>query len=77
MKISDSRPNSRVLKYAPAAARASAVVARDEPLQITDSASVMGISENEQTPKVRGTIMQLMEEVQALRGELEQSRARI
>jgi len=37
----------------------------------------LGISESELTPKVRGAIMQLMEEVQALRGELEQSRARI
>jgi diguanylate cyclase (GGDEF)-like protein len=42
-----------------------------------DSLSVMGIPENELTPKVREAIQMLMAEVQRLRRELESGRARI
>ena len=44
---------------------------------VPDSAAVMGIPEAELTPKVHAAIMALMEEVGRLRGEIEQSRARI
>ena len=45
--------------------------------QVQDSASVMGIPEAELTPKIRMTIMTLMEEVARLREELNGSRGRI
>jgi len=38
---------------------------------------VLGIPESELTPKVQGAIMRLMEEVETLRREIEQSRQRI
>ena len=75
MKIGDSKPISSVAKYAarirsseaaPAAARV-----------VADSATVLGIGAGELTPKVRDALMQLMAEVDSLRRELEQSRARI
>ena len=74
MKIGDSKPISSVAKYAarirsseaaPAAARV-----------VADSATVLGIGAGELTPKVRDALMQLMAEVDSLRRELEQSRAR-
>jgi diguanylate cyclase (GGDEF)-like protein len=53
-------------------------VSQATPVQgITDQATVMGIPEAELTPKVRAAIGQLIEEVQSLRGELEQARKRI
>ena len=45
--------------------------------RIHDEATVLGIPEGELTPKVRAAIGQLIEEVQSLRGELEQARKRI
>ena len=38
---------------------------------ITDTASILGIPDAELTAKVRSAIMQLMEEVEALRRELD------
>jgi len=42
-----------------------------------DSLSIMGIPANELTPKVRDAIMTLMAEVDRMRGEVEEQRARI
>ena len=45
--------------------------------KVVDSLSVMGIPANELTPKVRDAIMTLMAEVDSMRGEVEEQRARI
>ena len=47
------------------------------PVRAQDSLSIMGIPENELTPKVREAIMRLMEEVESMREELEQQRVRV
>jgi diguanylate cyclase (GGDEF)-like protein len=57
------------------AARQSAATAEARPAAVT--ASVMGIPEAEFTPKVRAAIVALMEEVDKLRRELQQSQSRI
>ena len=44
---------------------------------VVDSLSIMGIPANELTPKVRDAIMTLMAEVDKMRGEVEEQRARI
>ena len=77
MKIGDTKPNARVLKYAPAAAQESGSASGAAPRQIADSANILGIPENELTPKVRDAIMTLMAEVDRMRGEIEEQRARI
>ena len=45
--------------------------------KVVDSLSIMGIPANELTPKVREAIMTLMAEVDRMRGEVEDQRARI
>jgi len=45
--------------------------------EVTATASVMGIPESEFTPRVRDAIMTLMHEVDRLRREVEQTRARL
>jgi diguanylate cyclase (GGDEF)-like protein len=47
------------------------------PRGVVDSLSIMGIPANELTPKVREAIMTLMAEVDRMRGEVEEQRARI
>ena len=47
------------------------------PRKVVDSLSIMGIPANELTPKVREAIMTLMAEVDKMRGEVEEQRARI
>ena len=47
------------------------------PRTVVDSLSIMGIPANELTPKVREAIMTLMAEVDRMRGEVEDQRARI
>ncbi|MGB8273846.1 MAG: GGDEF domain-containing protein [Alphaproteobacteria bacterium] len=48
-----------------------------QPRVVTDASTILSIPEHELTPKVRTAILRLMEEVDHLRRELEQSRARI
>lgn len=76
MKVSSSRPVVPNTKLATAYARtgeATAPAARS----ISDTTSVLDIPDAELTPKVQGAIQRLMEEVESLRRELEQSRQRI
>ena len=47
------------------------------PREVVDSLSIMGVPANELTPKVREAIMTLMAEVDRMRGEVEEQRARI
>ncbi len=64
-------PVSGVRSYQKAS-KASAGSSRPE-----DAASFLGIPANELTPKVQEAIMKLMEEVDRMRQELEDSRSRI
>lgn len=77
MKIDNSRPVGSL-----------AIVRRPEPYERTagggqlaeaasDATDVMGVPEEELTPKVRAAFAQLMHEVDRLRGELEEARKRI
>jgi diguanylate cyclase (GGDEF)-like protein len=66
----------RAVGAAAYARQADALSVAEEP-QASTGASVMGIPENEFTPRVRDAIMALMGEVEALRRELEQTRARL
>jgi diguanylate cyclase (GGDEF)-like protein len=79
MKIGQTRPlggSAGVSRLRPTAGAAPATtVARSAP--VSDSASVMGIPEQEFTPKVREAIVSLLEEVSNLRQELEESKKRI
>lgn len=75
MKIGDVKTTpyaNAVRRAAPARAAGSATVAN-----IGDSAGVLGIPENELTPKVRAAIMSLLSEVHHLRDEVQQSQRRI
>lgn len=79
MKIGDSRPAApasatRREKDATARYREAAALSPDEPV---DSTSVLGIPEAELTPKVRAAIMTLMQEVDSLRQQLEQTKGRL
>lgn len=62
---------------ASAYARRAEAAAKIEPAAVAASASVLGIPEAEFTPSVRDAIMKLMGEVESLRRELEQTRARL
>jgi diguanylate cyclase (GGDEF)-like protein len=79
MKIGQTRPlggSAGVSRMRPAAGTTGAATAsRSAPVR--DSASVMGIPEQEFTPKVREAIVSLLEEVSNLRQELEESKKRI
>lgn len=75
MKISDTRNTTPVSRYAAAYSRAAGVAA-PAPAPV-DTASIMGIPAGELTPKVRDALMRLMQEVESLRRELEESRQRI
>ncbi len=77
MKITDSKPIGGVRGVATAATakvRAGQTAALNGP---GDSASIMGIPEAEFTPKVRDAIMNLMQEVDRFRQELERAKNRI
>jgi diguanylate cyclase (GGDEF)-like protein len=76
MKISDPAP---VATITPARARDEAAKPRRsrKTLEVTDSATVMGIPETELTPNVRTAITLLMEEVGRLRDELRLTKRRI
>lgn len=79
MKIGQTRPlggSNGVTRLRPTAAPSEAApTSRMEPVR--DMASVMGIPEQEFTPKVRQAILSLLEEVGKLRQELENSKKRI
>ena len=75
MKIEPSSPGGR----AGAAARVKrpAAEAIPEPAAEAATASILGIPEEEFTPSVRAAVMALMQEVDSLRRELAQTRARL
>src|SRR5215831_15336273 len=73
---SSSRP-VRSVAQAAYARRIEAAGSADGPDAAQASASVLGIPESEFTPKVREAIMGLMNEVEALRRELSQTKARL
>ncbi|MFT5539808.1 MAG: PleD family two-component response regulator, partial [Alphaproteobacteria bacterium] len=79
MKIGSSKsvgPNTKVgVTSAARGAAKGAPVRTAAPVQ--DTTTVLGIPELEFTPKVRAAIVALLQEVESLRGELEQSKARI
>jgi diguanylate cyclase (GGDEF)-like protein len=77
MKIGDSKPITPVARSAARYAQIGEATASSPTRSIADTASVLGIPDAELTAKVRSAIMQLMEEVESLRRELEQSRQRI
>ncbi|MEX2454783.1 MAG: GGDEF domain-containing protein [Rhodospirillaceae bacterium] len=77
MKIGDSKPSTPVARSVAQYTRAGAASARPGARPVSDTASVLGIPDAELTEKVRAAIMRLMEEVESLRRELEQSRQRI
>ena len=54
-----------------------AIVDGDMPAQAQDALSIMGIPEAELTPKVRAAIMGLLRDVDQLRHEVEENRARV
>ncbi len=78
MKITDSKPVARA-RAAGAAAAASPKIRPGQTAAggASDSASIMGIPEAECTPKVRDAIMNLMQEVDRFRQELERAKQRI
>jgi diguanylate cyclase (GGDEF)-like protein len=77
MKISENRVSAPASRYAAAYSRTAAATAPSAAPAPADSASVLGIPAGELTPKVRDALMRLMQEVDTLRQELEQSRQRI
>ncbi|MBK19384.1 MAG: GGDEF domain-containing protein [Rhodospirillaceae bacterium] len=76
MKVSSSRPIVPNARLTAAYAR-SDESATPSARSISDTTNVLGIPDAELTPKVQGAIQRLMEEVESLRRELEQSRQRI
>jgi diguanylate cyclase (GGDEF)-like protein len=78
MRITDNKPVGAAKPVRGVAATKRASDQPDtEPRQVGDSLAVMGIPENELTPRVREAIQMLMAEVQRLRRELESGRTRI
>ncbi|MBT3791522.1 MAG: GGDEF domain-containing protein [Rhodospirillales bacterium] len=79
MRIGDSRPVRGTTGVA--RARGATPVGKDAGVAKTgavgDTTSVLGIPEEEFTPKVRDAIMHLLEEVSALRQELQEGKARV
>jgi len=68
---------TRAVGAAAYARQAEAAEASDGPVPDPNKASVLGIPENEFTPRVRDAIMTLMGEVDSLRRELQQTRKRL
>ena len=75
MKIDDTN-RSRVVSAATRSPKKPGK-AVSGPREVVDSLSIMGVPANELTPKVREAIMTLMAEVDRMRGEVEEQRARI
>lgn len=76
MKISNSRPTTAA-RPGTGYTSTGAAPGSPAPRPIADSSDVLGIPQNELTPKVQQAIMQLMQEVDTLRRELDQNRQRI
>ena len=77
MKVGDTKSGASVGRLAAVYTRTAEAVAPAATRPAADSASVLGIPDQELTPKVRNAIMRLMAEVDALRRDLERSRERI
>lgn len=77
MKVGETKSGSPVGRVASVYTRTAEAVAQNAPRAVADSASVLGIPDQELTPKVRDAIMRLMAEVDQLRRDLDQSRERI
>ncbi|MDA5194862.1 GGDEF domain-containing protein [Govanella unica] len=78
MKINESRsigPIRNVRRYG--SSTSEAVSSVNAPRNIQDTASVLGIPAEEMTPKVRAAIMQLMEEVDRARRDLDAAQSKI
>jgi diguanylate cyclase (GGDEF)-like protein len=79
LKIGSSKPVGLSTKVGATSATRGA--AKGAPVRSTapveDTTTVLGIPEVKFTPKVRAAIVALLKEVESLRGELEQSKARI
>ena len=74
MEIRDNRPVRGVALRGTASVRATGTA---DAVALGDAVSVAGLSEVELTPKVRQALMTLMAEVESLRRELRDSRARV
>jgi len=78
MKIDRTPPPRGTRSVAASAyARAAGTVTPASGVDAVEAASVLGIPENEFTPRVRDAIMGLMTEVDSLRRELSQTRSRL
>ncbi len=75
MKISNTKSTSSAARVASVYARAGE--APSAPRPISDTSDVLGIPSAELTPKVRDAIMRLMQEVESLRQDLQESQQRI
>lgn len=76
MKVRDTGPVRGPTQVA-RTTETAAPAAEKAPRTVADVTSILGIPEHELTPHVRAAIVKLMEEVDRLRRELEQSMARI
>ena len=77
MKIGETKPvrgTGPVARKTDEAARSAGEAA---PAAVSDVTTILGIPEHELTPKVQAAIMKLMEEVDRMRRDLEQSKKRI
>lgn len=75
MKISNTKSTSSAARVASVYARAGEAPSAPKP--ILDTSDVLGIPSAELTPKVRDAIMRLMQEVESLRQDLQESQQRI
>ncbi|MEE8334419.1 MAG: GGDEF domain-containing protein [Alphaproteobacteria bacterium] len=75
MKISDTKSTSSAARVASVYARTGEAASAPRP--IADASDVLGIPSGELTPKVRDAIMRLMQEVESLRQDLQESHQRI
>lgn len=76
MKISDSKPVSRLGSVAKRSAASDSAEAAPA-ARSSDVISIMGIPEAELTPKVRSAIMSLLQEVDRLRQDVDDSKKRV
>lgn len=77
MKINESRPVNTVRNVRRYGSVSDSVSSISAPRDIQDTASVLGIPAEEMTPKVRSAIMQLMEEVERVRRDLDAAQSKI
>lgn len=77
MKVNEPRPTSALSATRRYEAVSGSTGETAAPRRVEDTASVMGIPEEEMTPKVRAALMTLMEEVDRVRRELEAAQRRL